>query len=225
MNKYKFLLDLFFPNRCPCCNDFLIWNELICKKCEDNFINILEKICTVCGKIDCICNAKVFYDNAIVLFNYSGACREGILELKRGLNTNFAVYLGEKIAHEIINNNNDTNYDYIIPIPISKKNKYIRGYNQAELIANTISKKINVVVNNKILYQNNSVNSQHFLNKTQRSKNILKYCSYNVNLSNKNVILCDDVITTGNTINRCAQLLKSLGVNKILVVVGAGTKL
>lgn len=221
----RFLLDLLYPNRCPCCDAFIRWDKLICADCHNELEVIYDKTCKRCGKEVCICSESTKYDAAVSVFRYSELCREGILSLKRGNNKNFGEYTGKLITHIINTDYPDEYFDMIIPVPMSRRSFSDRGYNQAEVIAEEISKVRYVPVRSDILYKKSSQSSQHFLSKAERIKNVSSIKINNTDLTGKSVILCDDVITTGSTVNRCAALLKANGAGKILLVCAAQSKM
>ena len=112
-------------------------------------------------------------------------------------------------------------YDIIIPVPIHKKRKKQRGYNQSELVARQISKNIaNLQLENKAFIKIKNNKPQSTLSKKQRKQNVKNvYKLENKGkIENKNIVLFDDIYTTGNTANEIAKILKRNGANKILVL-------
>lgn len=105
-------------------------------------------------------------------------------------------------------------YDIIIPVPIHKKRRKERGYNQTELIAKEISKNILSLKYLDILIKEKNTVAQSTLDKKERLnnlKNVYRIKNMNVNkLENKKVLIFDDVYTTGTTANECARVIKVL---------------
>ncbi len=214
------LFDMLYPNRCPCCNDFIEWNRFLCDNCIEkvNAIKIPD-FCHLCGRKPCICTEKPYYDRAYVYKPYLEIIRDGIISLKKGYNMNFAKYCGIELSKLI----EKENADMIIPVPMSKRKKRARGYNQAEIIAQQISKAKNIPIEKNILKMKYSKVSQHSKNRTERT-DIEKYISIkDVNLEGKKIILCDDIITTSSTVNVCSRLLKEKGAETVVSVLVAGT--
>ena len=112
-------------------------------------------------------------------------------------------------------------YDTIIPVPISKKRYKERGYNQSLLIAKEIARQTNLKLVNNCLIKTKNIIEQSKLNKEDRQQNIQGvYKLQNEQLiKNKNVILVDDIYTTGSTVNECSRMLKQGKTNKIGVLV------
>ena len=221
----KFILDIFYPNRCPCCGSFIKWDKLICSKCHKAINIVYDKTCKICGKEICICSEGIFYNGAVVPLRYGDLCRQGILSLKKGNNKNFGEYTGKLISSIMLKEHNDEKFDFIIPVPMSRTSMRSRGYNQAEVISAEISDALNIPVRNDILYKKDTSSSQHFLGRAARFKNISAIKINDINLSGKSIIICDDVITTGSTVNRCAGLLKSAGAEKVFLAASAQSKM
>lgn len=221
----KFIQDIFFPNRCPFCDKFVRWDKLSCEECLIKLPFVDERVCPLCGKEQCICSKGLYYDKCYTVCFYEGIARDGIIALKTKNAINaaeiFADFLSGKIACD------EETYDMIIPVPMSNGKKAERGYNQAEEIAKFISQRTKIPLNSNILSKKGGNIEQHALNAEERALNAKNefFIKENVNLNDKKIILCDDVITTGNTLNECAKLLKSLGALKIICAVAATTSL
>lgn len=206
------ILNLIYPQTCGICGK-LNQNSL-CKKCEI----ILNKQCSF-GDDDYSQNSDLFFDEHIYFFKYEGIIRKNILNYKFNdkpyLYKTFANYmLKNKKLFEIIKN-----YDTIIPVPISKKRYKERGYNQSFLIAREISKRFNIELENHCLYKSKNIIEQSKLNKEDRKENIIGvYTLVNKEkLKGKNILIVDDIFTTGSTVNECCKTLikadtKKLGV-------------
>lgn len=221
MNKAaKFILDIFFPNRCPFCDGFIKWDELCCAEC-DGKIERSGNICSVCGKPECICDSGIHYDGAVVPFLYEDVSKKGILTLKTGHGMTAAEYFGNAIADRI-----HGEYDMIVPVPMTKKKIFARGYNQAELIAKTVSAKTGIPVVNDALCKKSDKEEQHNLSREERIKHISGlFGEGKKNIEGKNILLCDDVITTTATVNECARILKDMGAKTVTVTAVATTPL
>lgn len=218
----RIILDLFYPNRCPCCKSFIAWNELVCTECISELDNMEdENFCGKCGRNPCICNREdvIFYDEAYIYKPYLDKSKNGILSMKNAENKNYGEYSGEKLAEML----DDVDADMIIPVPMAKRKKRSRGYNQAEIIARKISAVKNIPLRNDILSMRYSRTEQHTRSERER-KLIRNYLDISdTELTGMTVILCDDIITTGSTFNACAELLKKNGAERIIIASAAGT--
>lgn len=115
--------------------------------------------------------------------------------------------------------------DLIVPIPIHRSRRLARGYNQAELLANMLSKLMHTPVNRKILIRSRKVTSQRSLSRSGRIKNQRNsFRLINVEeLRDKNILLIDDIVTTGSTVNQAAAELKGGGAESIVLSAVART--
>ena len=111
-------------------------------------------------------------------------------------------------------------FDVIIPVPIHKKRKKKRGYNQSELIAKEIAKRLEVQLQLNVLYKNVNNSPQSTLNQEQRKYNAKGvYILKNEKLiKNKNILIFDDIFTTGNTVNECSKIIRNAQVNNVGVL-------
>ena len=228
MNKkeiFRFLTDLLFPNRCPCCNKFISWNKLICENCISKFPEVKVPICIKCGKADCICNTKPQYDYCIVATYYDGIIKNGIVNFKLKNGVNFAEYFSKKLAQLLKTNNLSKSIDIVTAVPMTRQKRIERGYNQSEVLAKYISRSLNKPLANNIIKKKNKKLTQHKLTYLER-KEFVKgsfIADESYDLKGKTVLLCDDVITSGATLNECAKMLRKLGANKVICAVISST--
>lgn len=205
------LINLIYPKVCGICGE--ISKEDICNKCKVK-INKLKR------------NKKHIYLTKnfcthMYIFDYRDILKEKILQYK----FKEATYLYKTFIKIILNDKKICGFlkscDIMIPVPISKKRKQKRGYNQSEMIAKYIAKNIeNLTYRNDILYKVKDTLPQSSLNKEKRSQNISNaYCIKNIEqVNNKKILLFDDIFTTGNTVNECAKMLKQAGAKEINVL-------
>lgn len=210
---FKFIekiLDLIFPPVCGICNKEI--NTYLCGKCEKEI-----------NKITCVGENR--YDNKyfsthMYLFKYEGIIRNKIISYK----FNDKPYLYKTFCEIFVKNKKVCEflkkYDIIISVPMYKKKKNQRGYNQSELIAKETAKKVeNIEYRNDILIKIRNTAKQSSLNKEQRKENLKN--AYVVKSSNKeyilnkNILIFDDIYTTGSTANECAKMLKEAGAKNI----------
>ena len=107
-------------------------------------------------------------------------------------------------------------YDIIVVVPISKQRKRERGYNQTYLVAKEISKILKIPIYKKAICKIKNTVPQSSLNKKQREQNAKgAYKANNIkNLKNKKILIIDDIYTTGNTVNECANILIQKGIKR-----------
>jgi ComF family protein len=127
------------------------------------------------------------------------------------------IFLGKVLAREIKKHSSNWQFDLIIPIPLHQLKKAERGYNQSFYIAKGVSKELNVKVSDRVVKRVKYTESQTTMNLNEREENISG--AFKLKKSNdvrgKNILLIDDVITTGATISECGRILFEAGANKI----------
>lgn len=210
-----FALDLLFPNRCGCCGAFIRWDALLCDQCAD----ALEEAAACGSDMD----DDLFF-RAEAAYRYADRARDGILELKRGGNGNFAEVLGIVFAERIKARQAEFTADFIVPVPAKKSTLRERGYNQAALIAKEISRLTGIPVREDCLRRLESSAVQHSLDAQAREENALGYQGCGRRLDGCRVLLCDDVVTTGATARRCAALLLEQGAAAVMLLAGTTTE-
>ena len=157
----------------------------------------------------------------LYVFEYKGIIRKLIIDYK----FNDKSYLNNFFSNIILNSKFNCDilkkYDIIISVPLSKNGKATRGYNQTDLIAKNISKKLEIYYKSDYLIKIKETKKQSSLNKIERKKNIQNAYIFNkkYNIKNKNIILIDDVFTTGSTVNECLKVLKQNGAREILILI------
>lgn len=208
---FKFIekiLDLIFPPVCGICNKEI--NTYLCGKCEKEI-----------NKITCVGENKYddkYFSTHMYLFKYEGIIRNKIISYKFDdkpylYKTFCEIFVKNKKVCEFLKN-----YDIIISVPMYKRKKNQRGYNQSELIAKEIAKKIeNIEYRNDILLKIKNTPKQSSLNKEQRKENLKNAYVVNNNeyILNKNILIFDDIYTTGSTANECAKTLIEAGAKDV----------
>lgn len=196
------------------------------KASESAFIYETSCICK-----DCYSNLEHFADSSYFdacknveflapIFSYDGLYRDIFLTFK--FNSNYAAGNLLGMAMQSIVKDRDEFYEYsiIIPVPISQIRYSERGYNQSEILAKYVSKALNIPTENALTRVKHSV-PQSRLTNAQRITNVENAFSVTREFDGENVILFDDIYTTGSTIAECARALKNAGVGKICVISGA----
>ena len=213
INKFNSLINIIFPQICSFCGN--INEKGLCNKCEIKFKRLAE---------NGILNKKsenMNFENLIYIFRYEGKIRNLIIDYK----FNEKAYIYETFVNFILKQEKIfekmKSYDTIIPVPISKQRKKERGYNQSLLIAKKISNSLNIKLETRCLYKTKNIIAQSKLNKEERNLNIQN--AYELKneqiIKNKQILLVDDIYTTGNTLNECARMLQKAQPKKIDVFV------
>ena len=224
----KDTFSLFFPKVCLNCKLHLgQYESIICTHCrhdfpETNFTNIPENFLekNFYGRVPLVAGTALFY------FHKNGKIQQLIHELKYKNHQEIGTLFGNWLGNEMQNSNRFNNIDYIVPVPLHPKKKRERGYNQLTKFGEALSLKLNSELCENKLIKIESTETQTHKGRIDRWKNVqhLFYLSDTNFFENKHVLLIDDVVTTGATIESCAnQLLKTKNI-KISVAVMAYTE-
>lgn len=224
----KFIADIFIPNRCPVCSRLVAWDRLLCNECEDKLNVISDSLCCVCAKDPCIDHSSLSFENCVCLFSYTGDCVKAIYSLKYDNGIGFAEYSAELLKTELEKRGLTNKIDLVTSVPMEKRKKRKRGYNQSEKIAKYLSRAIGKPLVKDLIVHIDTLAEQHKLTMQQRlinAKNSFIPDSRHIDITQKTVLLCDDVYTTGATMNACADCLKRLGAKSVLAAAIATTTL
>lgn len=212
------IIHLIFPKHCPFCDEVIEPFSEVCKECEVRSYELLD------NSIDDYFHFA--FDDVISVYEYKDIVRDGIKRFKfNSLKENGKFFAG-KIA-ELVKLHYDQNIDYVIAVPMSNENKKLRGYNQAEVLAKHIAKKINVPFADNALKKVKANQIQHKLAKAERQQNVKGVFEFseNIDIEGKTILLVDDIITTGATLDECSCVLKLAGVTHVYCATIAKTLL
>lgn len=204
MNFFDYALEIIFPPKCGICGK--IGEGYICNNCYNMF---------VINKIYKNYNRERFH-----MLKYEGIIRDKLIEYK----FNDKPHLYRMFYEILIKDKNACDffkgYDIIIPVPIHKKRKSLRGYNQSELIAKKLSDRFKMPMYIDVLKKQINTIPQSSLGKKARKSNAQNV--YKVDnmqkIKNKNVVIVDDIYTTGATANECIKVLKDAGAYRVGII-------
>lgn len=217
--------DIIYPRRCPLCGALINSNERICSKCSQDVEFIRRPVCRICGRPLYSCNCKrgdhVFIRNVSPLI-YNKTAKKGIHRLKFRNSPYSSIYFGKLMAHSVRTEylDNGIRFDYVMGVPMHRDDFMTRGYNQAALLAETVAKETDIPFLNKVLIKKVKNHPQHTLSYAEREKNIKGVFSVQrpEMIKGKTILLCDDVITSGFTLDKCALTLLDAGARAVYCV-------
>jgi ComF family protein len=226
------LLSLIYPQECRVCSDSVdnIQNGVACEECWDKtrIFSGREMLCDKCGAllgdqaaivpVRCLQCDDYHFEKSVATGVYENALAASIIELKN------SPHLGHRIRTLIIGCAEKHpaifSPDLIIPVPLSKQRKIERGFNQAELIAIEVGKITRKPVDNVSLTRH--INTRiHRVGMDQKARELTVKNAFEVLrpklIAAKNILLVDDVLTSGATTSSCAKTLKKNGAASVNV--------
>lgn len=228
MGLFDLLLALLYPRRCLSCGKF---GEYICQSCSFK-INLVDKnICPVCerpavaGKTHPRCQTKYSLDGLTSIFFYQGVVREAIKKIKYkpfafDISQNLASLALEKIAQDPLFSFFGQvlkKKPFLVPIPLHPSRERKRGFNQSEVFGKILGQDWDLPVIKDLLLRKRVTKPQVRLKGKARRENVKGAFKINSNYnlqikSYKNILLFDDVWTTGATLRTASNVLKRGGV-------------
>jgi ComF family protein len=209
-------VSLLFPELCPACEASLVANEhIICSDCRYNlpYTNFHLQADNIVaqqfyGKI----NVEAVY--ALYYFNKGGKVQSLMHHFKYKGMQQIGNLLGNMAGTQLMENHIFNTADLIIPVPLHKSRLKERGYNQSTCFANGLAQKLNVVVEDDNLQRAIATATQTHKSRFARFENMQEVfmVKHPERLMNKHVLLVDDIVTTGSTLEACGiELLKIPG--------------
>lgn len=225
--------EVIFPPQCPGCAEILhpFTGQIFCPACNDKIKFITGSICSICGTTfpdsraenhlcgDCLEN-KTYFSYARAVFCYETFILNAIHQFKYKRDISIGEMLASFMADFSFPDIDFTDYSLIIPVPLHIKRLRKRGFNQSLVLARAVEHKRQIPVNFSVLKRHKFTLTQTGSNKNERKENIKGAfeVTNKKKIDGKNIILIDDVYTTGATINECAKTLIKAGAQKVAVL-------
>ncbi len=210
------LLDFFFPRFCTECGRH---GTYACASCLEKVQRFPSPLCPVCfsplthiGR-HAHCAQKGSLDGLIVFGHFEGVLKNLIVDIKYHGYWDQIRALAPLIPH--IPGIDTLDADTIVPIPLHPKKLRGRGYNQSMLLAQQVTKHLKKPLEKNGLQKSKNTPSQAGLDKKERKKNLEDAFRVRMDCMGKTILLVDDVVTTGSTLQECARVLKIAGAKKV----------
>jgi ComF family protein len=211
------VLHLLYPRLCPgCASDVITAKQVICLECLNGLpltdffnhaLNPVEKIFS--GRLRLQCAGSYAY------FTKESVMQNLLHELKYRGNKDVGYYFGQLMGETFITSGRFENISALVPLPLYFKREKKRGYNQAKVISDGIAEILKVPVLNNVIVRNSKTETQTHKNRSERWDNMegrFKVMNEDT-IAGKHLLLVDDVITTGATLEACGtELLRASGV-------------
>lgn len=220
LNWLHLLLDLFYPKLCAACSAHLTpTEELICIICESELAvshffdydsNPIEKL--FWGRVQIKAAGSLFY------FHKKSGIQNMMHLLKYKQRKDIGKWMGQKLGESLLKSGRFESVDVLIPVPLHPRKKFTRGYNQSEEIAKGIQEKTKWKLIDALLRIDHT-SSQTRKSKFDRWLNVGNAFTLNkkYDLKNKNILIVDDVITTGATLEASIRVLLDGGAQSVSV--------
>jgi len=224
--------DLVYPRQCFCCGasapqDFRYfcwdcWSEIqplqppFCQRCGDPVAGAVEHqfVCFSCT------GTPPFFNFARSATRYSGVIVDALRKLKYEQALWLAPDLARLLVATVHSEYHNERFDFVIPVPLHPMRRRERGYNQSALLAQTLAKQLNTTFLPRVLKRIRPTISQTNLTAVNRLSNVSGAfgISKSKKIANHKILLVDDVMTTGATVNACAKTLKKNGATSVHVI-------
>ena len=235
MDKMKRLFNMFLDELyadkfvCLCCKDERLYDThgYLCDKCFEN-LHFIEYACGKCGdevgpfdKYCETCKSKDYthtFDRAYCVAKYTGTAKNLVFSLKYGLDKAIAKVISNYLVEKV--KSLDIAVDMVIPVPLGPKRFRNRGFNQTELLASDVASVLNLPLETKLVLRTTETQTQTSMTRLQRLENVkgaFSVVDKDV-VKGKNILLVDDIVTTGSTADEISRMLKKKGANKVYIL-------
>ncbi len=211
MRVLKGIFNIFYPPKCLLCNSHLNLHEkLICISCE-NQLPLTSHSVHLLNPFENKFQGRLFIQSAtsLLYFKKNNFTQHLIHNLKYNGMQEIGKYLGKKLGVEMRLSNRFDTIDGIIMVPLDEKKLKQRGFNQLTEFSKQLAIELNVTVFENVLIKKHFTESQTHKNKNERFNSLINLFEVNNSeqIENKHILLVDDVITTGATLEQCAEVL------------------
>lgn len=213
--------QLFYPHTCTGCGTDIVANDnLLCAKC---FVNLPSTLYAQYANnpIEKIFTGRMRIESAHAEFYFSkeSLIQHLIHQLKYKSNKEIGIYLGEMMGRSLLKSNRFTTVDALIPLPMFPDKERKRGYNQAAVICEGMSQVMKVPVYYNVLLRQRSTSTQTKKHRVERWENVEdSFAVINEQrVKGKHLLLVDDVITTGATLEASGRHLLKIGRVKLSI--------
>ncbi len=219
-------MSLLFPDRCYFCGELVVDKRVkICDECIKTLPLIKGDTCLKCGRETggCYCESDKFsFTRNISLLRYEGPAVKIIKRMKFSQYPQLTLFMGDELARLVNNKYGSINFDFVTYVPMHPYYEFRRKFNQAELLAQRVADhlKLDVV---KTLKKSFSFKTQKYLDRKERLQRAKGLYKATDSFKGKTVLLVDDVMTVGATLNECARVLLKAGADNVYTVTFAIT--
>lgn len=219
-NLWRSMLHFVYPTLClGCTKPLLQQEELLCIECAGNLpltnyhhIPDNETATRFMGRI------KLMHATSFAYYTKDALLQKMLHQFKYHNNQKVGFFLAKRFAQSLKKTDWIKQIDIIVPVPLHKKKLDHRGFNQSEIIAKELGRILNIPVDTHMLDRKINTESQTLKSREQRLENMEgAFQLKKTGISHKHILILDDVLTTGATIEACIQPLQNIGSVQISV--------
>ena len=220
VNLVKKSIFLLFPNRCGVCNRVLDFNESFCPVCEAKLKRISHYVALLWSHGNTTFRPEYLkpkFAGCLAPFMHSGGSRKYIYSYKFKNRLELAEPIAKEMEDVYDKYYRDYNMDMMTAVPMRFTARIARGYDQVDELCKQLTKSINLPYV-KLLKQTGKKKPQHTIGSARlRPKNVRGIYSFvgKEDIKGKTILLVDDIITTGSTVNECAKVLRKAGAKAV----------
>ena len=229
------LLRIIYPRRCPLCHDIIAKkDERACVKCLKELPLVHGVRCKRCSKpitteaeycFDCS-SKKHFFEEGYSVLIYNNKMQKSMTYFKLYGRREYGDFYAELLLHFARRIVKRWDVEVILPVPIHRRKRNVRGYNQTEIIGRVLSRGFSIPIRTDLVKRVKNTKAQKELNISERKKNVKGVFEVGAEVSKyRHVLIVDDIYTTGSTVDEIAKELKKKGVEKVFfltVCIGHG---
>ena len=211
--------DYLLPSHCFSCSRAVEGGAVICRECYKEIEKTKDNVCDKCGmqKKNCVCKRFVYHFSGVTApFRNEGVAQRGLYGIKFMSDEACVDFYAQHMVQRLKSRKINLNFDFVTFVPMNFIKRADRGYNQAELLANSVAKRLGIEVKGNVLYRSILSRTQHtFDGVNDRFLNAYKsYRRKNKKVSGR-VLLVDDIKTTGASLEACARELLYAGADEV----------
>ncbi|MBE6728206.1 MAG: ComF family protein [Ruminococcaceae bacterium] len=211
-----------YPNKCICCGRFLNEGENLCELCAHWIERInRQKRCLVCGleKQRCRCKYNAYHFAGVVApFYNAGIAKRAFYKYKLIPKKHYALYFASEMVKTIKSELADIKFDAVCYVPTAIKTVRYKGFDHAGILAHKIGETLNLPVLDDVIIRKKGGKKQHTLSSKERFKNVRGRYGIDKRISGMKILLVDDILTTGATLDECSRQLLFAGAQSVYCV-------
>lgn len=224
MKLFDKIINTIYPPKCIFCQQLLNHDAVlhICSNCYGKLPFMEQAVIPTSqeGEDGCC-------DGAISVFHYTGMVKESLIRFKFYNKPSYYRTYARLIADRLSKITGKEQYDIVMSVPLHRHKEFSRGYNQAYLISRALSRELGLPEASRLLRRYRYTENQSLLDKQKRHQNVKG--AFDVlsprKVNGKSILLVDDILTTGSTLEECSRMLKLAGAKKVTAaVVATGRK-